>query len=298
MDQARFTRAVALCERGQFEEACSEFRSLAEAAEEFEEKAELLLNEARALLALDRFKEAERAARFADRLFASDSPHRSELVFVLAELDSREGGARARRALVRLERLLEDLMPRSVAPGERAAYARARSLRGELLITLNRAKEARAHFEEALALETPKDARFYFEFGRTCYKLKEYARANALLAQALSGDLDANRRREAHYLRGIIQVRRGAYAHAVNELSRCEAAEQFAGASHPAPRRENTLLWLAWLSAQLGQKEEAEEYLRRAEACRPGEAPWRRSFRRIFYRLQRRGLALVFHSWQ
>jgi tetratricopeptide (TPR) repeat protein len=290
MDQERMARAVALRESGRLEEASREFRAMADATEEFEEQGGLLLEEARALLALGRRTEAERAVREADRALASDSPQRPEVVFLLAEVESRDSREGARRALIRLERLLDGLAPRSAAPGERAAYARAQTRRAELLASLGRRREARALFEEALATETPKDGRFFYEFGRTCYRLGEYPRAGALLAEALARDLDPKRRLEAHYHAGIIQVRRGAYPRAVHELSHCETGEQSAG------RLENVLLWLAWLSAQLGQKEEAEEYLCRAEACRPDEPRWRRSLRRLVYRLQRRGLALALHS--
>jgi tetratricopeptide (TPR) repeat protein len=290
MDEERFSRANALRESGRMEEALEEFRRMAEASNDCEERALVRLSEARTLAALGRRAEAERAVREADRLFASDSAHRPELVLFQAELDAGAGREGKQRALIRLERLLEDLELRLAQPAARAACARVRARRGGLLHALGRPRAARAVFEEARALDAPKDASFYYEFGRCCYRLGEFARAEMLLGEALSRGVGPAEQAEAHYLIAMVNVRRGAYAQAVNDLARAEAAQE------PRPdRRENTLLWLAWLSARLGQKKEAEEYLRRAEASRPGEARWRHSLRRIVYRLQRRGLALVLH---
>jgi tetratricopeptide (TPR) repeat protein len=293
MDQERFSRANTLRETGQLEEARNEFRRMAEEADDCEVKALLRLQEAGALAALGREAEAVQAVREADRLFASDSAHRTELVLLQAQLESRASREGKQRALVRLNRLLEDLEPRVAQPAERAACARAQGERAALLASLGRTRDARAAFEETWALAAPKDARFSYDFGRCCYKLGEFARAATLLAEALARGLDPAEQAEAHYLIGMVNVRRGACAQAVNELALAEAARD-----ERASRRENILLWLAWLSARLGQKKEAEEYLRRAEACRPGEPRWRHSLRRMVYRLQRRGMALVLHTGQ
>jgi tetratricopeptide (TPR) repeat protein len=259
MDTERLEKAVAMRESGRVKEALREFVSLTESATDPEEKASVLLNEARCYRLLGRLPEArERLA-----LARSIMPKTEGLLYLEEEdaiLHWHEGDRAT--ALKILDGLHAEYGRYLVPGGHEGLYTRIQSSRGMLLAELGRYSEAAPLLERSLesnSSEIDKDGVLH-DLGLSYTQLGRGAAAKETLERLLREGLRADLVPSARLYLGDVYFHEGAYAKAMMEFEWCLA---HAG-EHKIPT-PYLYKWLATTARALGMKEDAERYDRLAK---------------------------------
>jgi tetratricopeptide (TPR) repeat protein len=260
MDLKRLEHAIALRDSGKLEESVRELEELATATADPEEKAVLILNQARCLETLGRFKEARDRTDDARRTSRTSLIH-SRADFGEASLYWHEGNRE--KALGKLGELLKSYAQLLSTPEHRDLYEETQFRRGILLTELGRYGEARTVLEECLAFELePSDkGDVLYNLGLCYLKTGEPHRAKEKLLETLDHGAKNAYLIAAHYFLGLIYSREEAHARALQEFERCLPRSEEAQIP-----KQHVYLWLATTARALGLRADADRYEKLANA--------------------------------
>jgi tetratricopeptide (TPR) repeat protein len=260
MDTQRFEHAIALRNSGQVEDSIRELQELATLTADAEEKATLVLNEARCLETLRRFKEAKRRIEDARRISNSSLVH-SRADFGEASLYWHE--AKREEALSKLDGLLKNYAQLLTTPQHRDLYDEAQFRRGILLTELGRYADAPAVLEECISfdLENSDKGSVLYNLGLCYLKTGELERAREKFIESLKNGAHNAYLVAAHYFLGLIYAKEGAHAKALQEFECCLPRSE----EGQIPK-ENVYLWLATTARSLDLNDEAKRYEKLAKS--------------------------------
>jgi tetratricopeptide (TPR) repeat protein len=252
-DSQQFEHAVALRDVGHVEEAAKVFAVLTSQATDPQEKASLLLNEARCYRSLGRLADARERLSCALRI----AP-RTHLVLYLeheeATLVWHEGDRH--KALSMVERLISHYGSVLAASEHRVLYEQVHTSRGMLLTELGKYRDARPQLEECLSFDprTTEMAAVLYYLGLCSLKLGRAEDAKGRFQQVLRDYPETDCTAMAHLHLGTIYFDEAAYAKAQMEFESCLACEK------EGPPKQYLYKWLAVTAKTLGMKEDAERY--------------------------------------
>jgi tetratricopeptide (TPR) repeat protein len=254
MDTERLEKAVAMRESGRVKEALREFVSLTESATDPEEKASLLLNEARCYRLLGQLAEAEGRLSWARRI----SPRTQGLLYLDEEGAVLQWHRGERdKALKVLDRLYTDYRQLLLTPEHRDLYVRVQSSRGMLLAELTRYGEARQLLQECLSFGSRLTDRVsvLYNLGLCSLKLGGFREAKQRFQEVLRDGSQPDCAARAHYYLGTIYFSEGAYGKALMEFNWCLPHAEEGNIS-----TKNIYQWLASTARASGMREDAERY--------------------------------------
>lgn len=260
MDTERLEHAMALRESGHVEEALEELAALTDLTTDPEEKASLLLNEARCYRLLGRLGEAEERLSSTRRI----APQTQLLLYLREEeaiLHWDKG--EPNKAIKILDRLHANYRQLLLTPEHRDLYERVQSSRGMLLTELTRYREAKRLLDECLSFDSPliDKVRVLYDLGLCSLKLGKTGEAKERFHEVLrSGDqANCTAMAMAHFYLGTIHFAEAAYAKALMEFEACLAYRE------GAPAKPYLYKWLAVTARALRMTEDAERYERLAK---------------------------------
>ncbi|HEV2288630.1 MAG TPA: tetratricopeptide repeat protein [Candidatus Acidoferrales bacterium] len=248
----RYNLAVAMRDSGHVAEALDEIRKLTHFASDPNEKATLLANEVVCLRLMGRFEEAWGALKQAYPLVPECSPtyvflgfHESRLLF---------DQLRGEEALRRVEGLLSHCADTLQELEAKDTYENLQSLRGILLVQLNRSAEARPILEAAASYEPAWDWVSY-SLGLCYLDLGQLDEAKRRFREALDLGVSGALELRTHYRLGIIYFEQESHGWARQEFETCLSLKE-----ERDPSRRNIYEWLAATCHALGQYDEAAKY--------------------------------------
>jgi tetratricopeptide (TPR) repeat protein len=254
MDTDRFHHAITLRDSGQARAALAELEALSRSTEDLEEKASLLLNEARCYRLLGELPKAKERLSLALKV----APRTQTLLYVWEEdaVLHWQAGERE-KALNILERLQADYCRLLLGPEHGDLRARLQSSRGMLLAELGRYQQAVPLLQESLDSNPAvidKD-RVLYDLGLSYLQLSRYAEAERMLAHLLSKGAPPDLAPGSHLYLGEAYFQQGVYAKAMMEFEWC-----LAHASENWIPRAYIYKWLATTARRLRMTDEAKRY--------------------------------------
>ncbi len=254
-------RANQLAESGHLEEALDLYESVEAELGDPDEIVTVLISQINCLSDLGRTKEARSRLKKAIEVLPADSPNFPHIRLAESRILAAEG--RREEALRTLNQLANEKARLLQAERGLDLYKGIQTWRSGMLIDDRRYGEARPIIEELL-VSCSEDLSVAFYAGVCYYNLGELELARHRLEDALRLGLRADWEWQARGHLAPIYYRDGALAKAKLQFERVHSLGPEIGA--PPLERKKTCLWLARISRELGQGEEAAAYERLARS--------------------------------
>jgi tetratricopeptide (TPR) repeat protein len=254
MNKEEIDHALELRRAGQTEQALEAFRALAQTADDPDDKAGAILQEASCLSTLRRYEEAKAGLDRARQATQKEWLH--------AYADEQEalvcmGEGRYEESLAIYDRVLAKYPFVATDPKYRGLYETVQAQRGILLSTLRRAEEALPILAEALKfdLSEQEHGMVIYNLGQCFLTLNDREQAKTAFEEVAKVCQDRYCVLGSRFNLGVIHAQEGAWAKAIQELHWCEEKE---GAQDLPP---GVLYgWLAKAHGAIGETAEAERY--------------------------------------
>jgi tetratricopeptide (TPR) repeat protein len=264
MDQDRFERAIALRNANCTLAALQEFSAMQEESTDANDRAALILNEARCYADIGRVVDAERTLARARDLAPDDVEARFNVDFLAACVAAQGGDYE--QAVCQFQTLLEDYIGILQTQEYRDFYEDIQQRKAVCLIHLHRYGEALRILKEAsssfITLKTEDEQEVHLNLG-TCYAgLHEDRLAKAEFLRAIEFGLRNSVEARARYNLGVASFLDGGFAQAKNQLE--WILQTYRGEIPNVPRKD-VYHQLSRTYHYLGEKDNAERYRRLAE---------------------------------
>ena len=254
MDTERLEHAIALRDAGNVEEALQALAALTDLTSDPEERASLLLNEARCYRLLGSLAKARERLSVACKI----APQTQGLLYLWEEDATLHWHQGDRKAALRiLDRMEADYGHVLRTAEHRNLYASVQGSRGMLLAELGRYSEAVPLLEQSLKSDPPTiDIEGLLrDLGLSYLQLGRHADARRILERLRKEGTRPDLVADVHLYLGDAYFHEGAYAKAMTEFEWCLA---HAG-EHKIPT-SYLAKWLAVTARALGMKEDADRY--------------------------------------
>jgi tetratricopeptide (TPR) repeat protein len=264
MDQERFDKAIALRNTGRILEAIQEFHAMQEQSTNANDRAALMLNEARCYADLGRVVDAERTLARALEVAPDDVEARFNIGFMVACVAAQGGDYE--QAACQFQTLLEEYVGLLQTPDYRDFYEDIQQRKAVCLIHLRRYGEAVPILKEASSsfttLRAEDEQEVHLNLGISYAGLHEDRLAKAEFLRAIEFGLNNSVEARARYNLGVVSFLDGGFAQAKHQLE--WILHTYPG-EIPSVTRKDVYQQLSRAYHYLGEKDNAERYRRLAE---------------------------------